>query len=203
MLPCGMLFSGGIENHPRGRGIKIAVRKSVRIGFCELAIRKRPKHGNLPDNLCRCRTCTRQPACDCTAPPRCSRRCRSRRGPTCGGARVYSLLERLQGGARRMVVCRRLRPNKGVPLVLLRPLLIFAVGGLMHAPVLCAGAGSGGAYARHAAPAAASRSSWAAFPLFRPSPCPGHVFLSFLLRNIFRGPILCRFSGGLPTCFFM
>lgn len=98
MLPCGMLFSGGIENHPRGRGIKIAVRKSVRSGFCELAIRKRPKHGNLPDNLCRCRTCTRQPACDCTAPPRCSRRCRSRRGPTCGGARVYSLLERLQGG---------------------------------------------------------------------------------------------------------
>ena len=76
-------------------------------------------------------------------------------------------------------------------------------GGLMHAPVLCAGAGSGGAYARHAAPAAASRSSWAAFPLFRPSPCPGHVFLSFLLRNIFRGPNLCRFSGGLPTCFFM
>ena len=108
-----------------------------------------------------------------------------------------------RGGARRMVVCRRLQPNKGVLLVLLRPLLIFAVGGLMHAPVLCAGAGSGGAYARHAAPAAASRSSWAAFPLFRPCPCPGHVFLSFLLRNIFRGPILCRFSGGLPTCFFM
>lgn len=31
-----------------------------------------------------------------------------------------------------------LRPNKGVSLVLLRPLLIFAVWGLMHAPVLCA-----------------------------------------------------------------
>lgn len=203
MLPCGMLFSGGIENHPRGRGIKIAVRKSVRIGFCELAIRKRPKHGNLPDNLCRCTTCTRQPACDCTAPPRCSRRCRSRRGPTCGGARVYSLLERLQGGLAVWSYAGACGLTRECRLFFCVRFLSLPWGGLMHAPVLCAGAGSGGAYARHAAPAAASRSSWAAFPLFRPSPCPGHVFLSFLLRNIFRGPILCRFSGGLPTCFFM
>lgn len=31
-----------------------------------------------------------------------------------------------------------LRPNKGVPLVLSCPFLIFAVGVQMHAPVLCA-----------------------------------------------------------------
>lgn len=129
MLPCGMLFSGGIENHPRGRGIKIAVRKSVRSGFCELAIRQRPKHGNLPDNLCRCRTCTRQPACDCTAPPVVAGAAAAGEGRHAAAPGSTACWSGFRGGARRMVVCRRLQPNKGVPLVLLRPLLIFAVGG--------------------------------------------------------------------------
>lgn len=203
MLPCGMLFSGGIENHPRGRGIKIAVRKSVRIGFCELAIRKRPKHGNLPDNLCRCRTCTRQPACDCTAPPVVAGAAAAGEGRHAAAPGSTACWSGFRGGLAVWSYAGACGLTRECRLFFCVRFLSLPWGGLMHAPVLCAGAGSGGAYARHAAPAAASRSSWAAFPLFRPSPCPGHVFLSFLLRNIFRGPILCRFSGGLPTCFFM
>lgn len=194
MLPCGMLFSGGIENHPRGRGIKIAVRKSVRIGFCELAIRQRPKHGNLPDNLCRCTTCTRQPACDCTAPPRCSRRCRSRRGPTCGGARVYSLLERLQGGARRMVVCRRLQPNKGVLLVLLRPLLIFAVGGADACSRFVCGSRVGRRIRPACSPCGSEPFVVGGIPSFPPQPLPRTRFFIFFAAQYF--------SRAYPLPFF-